>query len=253
MSLISPNRGYALERIEGDAESMSWWVGRAGRALAAMVVGTVLTMTGCAAQVPEGEVLYQDGEQRFTAMWDAMHSVLMAVNEGEWHVPAGGYGASAGPCLDSGSDDGYRMEYRRSWVSEDLDPQAISDAATAAFEALTLNPEQAVYGSGDHAQWNVIAEGDPVGRAVVSVEVDLQTVLVSADLPCAPGNWQALNAMVFDDPDMTTEAWRRQPAAEGPGSVPMFYFPADGPLFWNEDGTPVEPQPVITDPPQRAN
>ncbi|GAA5205069.1 hypothetical protein GCM10025774_00890 [Microbacterium kyungheense] len=215
----------------------------------------VLTMTGCAPQAPQGDALYQDGQQRFTAMWDAMHSVLMAVDDGEWEATAGGYGAGAGSCPNSGGSlDGYVFEYRRSAPLADRDPQQVSDDAVAAFKDLGLDPETAVYGSGDRAQWNVIAEGDPVGRAVVTVEVDLQKILVTADTSCAPGSPWDLNGMVFDDPDMTgVDHWRRQPATEGADSVPMFYFPADGPLFWNEDGTPVEPQPVITDPPQRSS
>ncbi|MBW9094187.1 hypothetical protein JNB62_10875 [Microbacterium jejuense] len=213
-------------------------------------------MTGCAAAAPEGNALYQDGEQRFTARFDAMHSVLMAVEDGEWDVTMGGYGAGAGPCPGkNGSGDGYVLsEYRRSLPLDGRDPQQVSDDAVAAFKALGLEPETTVFGADDRAQWNVIAEGDPVGRAVVSVEVDQQKILVSADAACTPGDWTALDAMVFDDPDGTAEdLWRRTPATEGPDSVPMFYFPADGPLFWNEDGTPVEPQPVITDPPRRSS
>ncbi|MFF2493977.1 hypothetical protein [Agromyces sp. NPDC058064] len=206
-------------------------------------------MTGCTAQAPEGDALYQDGEQRFTNMWDAMHSVLSAVHDGEWAVPVGGYGAAPGACTAS-SSEGFRFEYRRSWASDDLDPQAISDAAVAAFESLSLQPETNVFGEGDQEEWNVIAEGDPVGRAVVTVRMDLQTVDVTTLTTCAPGDPVALDAMVFDDPDMSSEAWRRMPATERPDSVPMFFFPVDGPVFWNEDKTPVDPQPVITDPPQ---
>jgi len=33
-------------------------------------------------------------------------------------------------------------------------------------------------------------------------------------------------------------------------SNPQFYFPEGGPLFYDEDGTPIVPQPVVTEVPQ---
>jgi len=78
------------------------------------------------------------------------------------------------------------------------------------------------------------------------------TVTASADTPCTPGDSDALSAMVGDDENRGDDilTWRSIPATEGVDSVPQFYFPAGGPVYFNEDESLVEPQPVVTDPPK---
>lgn len=222
---------------------------------AAGAVGLVLMMTGCGvqAQVPQGDDLYRDGEQRYLAMATTMHSVLMGVHEGEWTVPTGGYGAVPVGCtLGVGGDLGYRFSYRREATLPDMDGEAVSEAATAAFRDAGLSGQAAAYGAGDAAEWNLVAEDDDLGRVVVTIVPGESRVEVSADTPCAPGNAGELSRMVTDDEARGSDAltWRGLPAFEGPDSVPIFYFPVGSPVYFDEDGTPVEPQPVVTDPPK---
>ncbi|WP_341940260.1 hypothetical protein [Microbacterium sp. LWH10-1.2] len=222
-------------------------------AWAVVAAGLVLVTTGCAAQAaPEGDELYRDGEQRYLAMANTMHTVLMGVHEGVWDVPIGGYGAFPIACDLGLADDGYRFAYRRSVALPDVDGQALSDVAVKAFADAGLEPEAAVYGEGDRAEWNVIAEDDAVGRAVLTIRPAEGTVTASADTPCTPGESDALSAMVGDDENRGDDVltWRSIPATEGVDSVPQFYFPAGGPVYFNEDESLVEPQPVVTDPPK---
>lgn len=221
---------------------------------AVVAAGLVLVMTGCAAQaVPEGDELYRDGEKRYLAMATTMHEVLMGVHEGDWEVPFGGYGAVPIACDLGLSDDGYRFGYRRSVDLAAIDGEALSQLAVKAFEKVGLKPETAVYGEGgDRPEWNVIAEDDVVGRAVVTIRPGESWVGVSADTPCSPGNAGDLSRMVTDDGNRGNDdqVWRTLPAIEGVDSVPQFYFPAGGPVYFNEDESLVDPQPLVTDPPK---
>lgn len=222
---------------------------------AAVAAGLVLTMTGCGvpAQVPQRDALYRDGEQRYLAMATTMHTVLMGVHEGDWTVPTGGYGAVPIGCSLEGSGDlGYRFSYRREVTLPGMDGETMSAAATAAFRDAGLKGEAAGYGKGDAAEWNLVAEDEALGRVVVTIVPGASRVEVSADTPCAPGNAGELSRMVTDDEarGSDTLTWRSLPATEGPDSVPLFYFPVGSPVYFNEDGSPVEPQPVVTAPPK---
>lgn len=59
--------------------------------MAAAAVGLVMTMTSCGS-APEGDALYRDGEKNYVAYSTVMHSVIMAIHDGEWAVDQGSYG-----------------------------------------------------------------------------------------------------------------------------------------------------------------
>jgi len=211
----------------------------------------VVTMTGCGAAVPEGDALYRDGEKRFLEMATRMHTVLMGIHEELWTVEE--YGAIPIACtIGFGGPDGYAFTYRRSVNLPEMDPDAVSAAAVAAFREAGFDGRPVTYGSGDAAEWVVLADGETLGNVVATIRPKEGRVIVSVDTPCAPGNAGDLSYMVKDaanrGADLST--WRYFPATEGPESVPQFYFPADGPIYVNEDGTLVDPQPVVTDPPK---
>ena len=224
------------------------------RVWAAAAVGLVLVMTGCGphARIPEGDELYREGEQRYLAMATTMHGILMRVHEGEWTVPTGGYGAIPIGCtLGAGGDFGYRFSYRREVTLPGLDRRAVSAAATEAFREAGLSAEPSEFGEGEAAEWNLVAEDDEHGRIVLTIAAGASRVEVAADTPCAPGSAAELSSMVTADDTRGADAltWRSLPAFEGPDSVPIFSFPAGSPEYFSEDGTPVDPQPVVTDPP----
>jgi len=223
------------------------------RARAAAAVGLVLvmTMTGCGAAVPEGDALYRDGEKRFLEMATRMHTVLMGIHEGLWTVDE--YGAIPGGCtIGFGGPDGYAFGYRRSVELPGMDPEAMSAAAVAAFREAGFDGKPVTYGSGDAAEWVVLADDETLGNVVATIRPKEGHVIVSVDTPCVPGDAGDLSYMVTDDGNRGSDpfTWRYFPATEGPESVPQFYFPADGPIYYNEDGTLVDPQPVVTDPPK---
>lgn len=223
------------------------------RAWAAVAVGLVLVMTGCGAAVPEGDALYRDGEKRFMELATRMHTVLMGIHEGVWTIPVGGDGAVPGSCtIGFGGADGYAFSYRRTVDLPGMDPEAVSAAAVAAFREAGFDGTPTTYGSGESAEWNVIADDETLGNVVATIRPREGRVEVSADTPCVPGKAGDLSYMVTDDEHRGDgpSTWRYLPATEGPDSVPQFYFPADGPIYFNEDETPVEPQPVVTDPPK---
>lgn len=223
----------------------------------AVAAGLVLMMTGCAAQsVPEGDELYRDGEKHYLAMASMMHDIIMDIHAGDWEIPFGGHGAVPGDCDEDVADDGYSFHYRRTVDMVDLvdmDPQAISDRAAAAFTKAGLKPVTSIYGEGgDRPQWNIIAEDDTAGSIFVEIHPAEGWVGASADSPCYPGDSDDLGWMVTDDGNRSNDdvVWQTLPAFEGVDSVPQFYFPAGGPVYFNEDESPVIPQPVVTDPPK---
>jgi hypothetical protein len=218
--------------------------------MAAAAAGLVLMMTGCSSAL-DGDALYQDGADRYFPLAKGMHSVLMSLHEGEWTIGDGGHGAMPTSCRADDGGAGYFLDYVRALSTDISDPQQVSDTAARAFEKLGLTPDAYVLGDGDDAEWYVVAEGDPVGRAVVTIRPVRGEIDVTARTACTPGDSNELSGMVLDDaevPDM--DAWRRLPATEVPESVPQFYFPKDGPVYYNADRTPVQPQPLVTDPPK---
>lgn len=218
-------------------------------AAAGLVV--VMSLVGCGAAAPEGDALYRDGEKRFLEMATRMHTVLMGIHEGPWTVDE--YGAIPHGCsIGFGGPGGFAFGYRRSVDLSDMDPDAVSAAAVVAFREAGFEASPVTYGSGDAAEWNVLAEDEGLGNVVATIRPKEGRVIVSVDTSCAPGNAGDLSYMVKDAANRGADpsTWRFFPATEGPDSVPQFYFPADGPIYFNEDGTLVEPQPVVTDPPK---
>lgn len=221
---------------------------------AVVAAGLVLVMTGCAVQAaPEGDELFRDGERRYLALANTMHTVLMGVHEGDWDVPFGGYGVVPESCDLGFAGEGYRFAYRRGVSLPGVDGPAMSEVAVAAFAEAGLTARAVVYGEGgENPEWNVIAEDDVVGRAVVTIRPAEASIWVSVDSLCFPGNADELDFMVTDDANRANDdvVWRTLPATEGVDSVPQFYFPAGGPVYFNEDSTLVEPQPLVTEPPE---
>lgn len=217
------------------------------RLMAALAVGLVITMTGCdaAETAPTGDALYRDGEKRFVDYSTVMHSVIMAIHEGDWTVDT--YGASPIPCRIDGEPTGYAFSWVRLLEPEQLDPDAAVAAATSAFEAADLKVSTATRGAGDGQEITVVGTGGAVGRGVVTIRPVRGVIEVSAETDCFPGDAGDLSDMVFDGLIYDT-AWQRFPAFEGPGSQPRFYFPEDGsPVYRDDDGAPVLPQPASTD------
>lgn len=218
---------------------------------AVMGLALVMSVSGCAA-APEGGALYRDGEKRFLEMATRMHTVLMGIHEGAWTVDE--YGAIPHGCtIGFGGAKGYAFSYRRSVDLPDMDAEQVSAAAVAALReaGFTVAPE--TDGAGAGAEWGVVVvDDDALGNVVTTIRPSQGRVEVSVDTPCTPGNAGELSAMVTaeDEWGSDTLTWRYLPATEGPGSLPQFYFPPGSPAYVTEDGTLVQPQPIVTDPPQ---
>lgn len=218
----------------------------------ATITGLVMmTMSGCAesTQAPTGDALYRQASKQYFPLAEDMHRVIMAIDESEWTVGEGGHGALGVSCqLDSG-EAGYFLNYVRSIARDGLDAAAVSAAAADAFSELGITSEVAVLGNGDAEEHTVIGEDDRVGRAVVTIRPGQGEIRVTARTDCVPGDAHDLTEMVFGG-ELDPAAPQRLPAYESRETVPQFYFPADGPLYFGADGAPVEPQPVVTDPPE---
>ena len=122
------------------------------------------------------------------------------------------------------------------------------DAADEALQGLGLETRRQSFGRGEDREDQLLASGEGMELLVVSVIPTTGSLIVTADSDCAPGSADELGDMVFGGSEDMAR-WRWLPATEGPEWVPQFYFPPDGPVYYNEDGTPVDPQPVVTDPP----
>ena len=217
--------------------------------MAALTIGLALTMTGCADAAPEGEALYQRAAEQYFPLAEDMHDVIMAIHQGEWAVDQGGYGALGVSCQRGANEFGYFLNYVRIVTLENLDAEAMSATAAAAFSDLGLEPDAIVRGEGAGEEHVVIAEGERIGRAVVTIRPARNEIRVTARTSCVPGSAHDVTAMVFGEERIPAHAARRLPATEGPDSVPQFYFPADGPVYYDENFTPVDPQPIVTEPP----
>lgn len=213
--------------------------------MAALAAGMAVMMTGCGFSAPAGDELYRDGERRYTEYATVMHSVIMAIHEGEWVVDS--FGASPFPCRIDGAASGYAFSWVRLLQPEVLDVDDVTAAAAAAFEAADMEASTATFGEGDAREVNVIGTGGPVGRGVVTIRPGRGTIEVSASPGCFPGDAGDLSDMVFDGL-VYDGAAQRFPAFEGPDWQPRFYFPEEGsPVYRDEDGVPVTPQPTTTD------
>lgn len=218
--------------------------------MAAVAVGLVMTMTSCGTTAaPAGDALYRDGEKNYIAYSTVMHSVIMAIHEGEWVVDQGSFGASPIPCRIDGEVSGYTFSWARVLEStEEIDVDAVVAAATAAFEEAGVEASTATFGEGDRQEVNVIGTGGDVGRGVVTIRPGRNQISASATPGCIPGDAADLSDMVFGGQLVYKGAALRFPAFEGPDWQPRFYFPEEGsPLYYNEDGTPIDPQPTQTE------
>ena len=215
----------------------------ARRWMTAAAVGMVVAMTGCSAAEtsPAGDELYRDGEKRFIEYSTVMHSVIMAIHEGDWVVDT--YGASPIECRTGAGGSGYAFSWVRTLEVDDIDVDRVVASATAAFEAANVDAGTATYGEGDAQEVNVIGEGGAIGRGVVTIRPARGTIEVTASPGCFAGDAGDLSDMVFGGLVYDT-AWQRFPAVEGPDWEPRFYFPEEGsPVYREDDGSPVQPQP----------
>lgn len=222
---------------------------RRGRLAVALATGMVMMTAGCSlmTDAPTGDALYRDGEERYTAYATVMHSVIMAVSAEEWAVDQGSWGASPIPCEAEGQSEGYAFSWARVLEQDEIDVDQIVAAATAAFEAANMTVDTATYGDGERQEINVIATGGDVVRGVVSIRPSSGRIRATAEPGCFPGDAAALSDMVFGDVSYPGLALR-VPPSEGPDWQPRFYFPEEGsPVYWNADGTLVDPQPADTE------
>ncbi len=216
------------------------------RSMAALAAGMVLLMTGCGSSAaPEGDALYAAGAEAHSAFASGLHSVLMAVHEDTWAVRQNDYGAAPIPCDDA---EGYSFHSIREATLAGADADELTARAVSALESLDLEVTSQVLGSGEREQRAVVGVGGAFERLVVTVTPASGVVLVTATSACSPGSAHDLGRLVFAQ-SMARDQWRLLPATEGPDSVPQFYFPADGPLYYDEAGDPIDPQPVVTEPP----
>jgi hypothetical protein len=220
--------------------------------MTAFTVGLVLMMSSCAAtpsdEQPAADV-YTQAREQFTAMADELHTVIMAIEPTDWRVDQGQYGARPSGCqLGISSDTGYSFTAVRALELPGRDAADIAAAASEGFAELGIDAEAVERGSGDAREVTVVGESDAARTVVVIRPVDGR-VLVSSETACIAGSSSDILTTMFGEELYPDDVWRRLPATEGPSSVPLFFFPPDGPVYYNEDGTPVEPQPLVTDAP----
>jgi hypothetical protein len=220
--------------------------------MTAFAVGLVLMMSSCAAtpgdEQPAAD-LYTQAREQFTAMADELHTVIMAIEPTEWRVDQGQYGARPSGCqLGVSSETGYSFTAVRALELPDRDAAEIAAAASKGFAELGIDAETVERGSGDAREVTVVGESDAARTVVVIRPLDGR-VLVSGETACTAGASSDILTTMFGEELYPDDVWRRLPATEGPLSVPQFFFPPDGPIYYNEDGTPVQPQPVVTDAP----
>lgn len=217
--------------------------------MAALAVGLVLTMTGCSTPEPTGDDLYGTAADKYSAMAEGLHSVIMAVEPTDWAVDQGAHGAHPRSCQDDAGADGYFLNAVRTLALPDADVDALTASAVDAFASLGVEASVTTLGEGDAQERNIIGEGGFAQRTVVTIRTATGDIRVTTQTDCTPGSAHDLAALVFGEERLPADPWRRLPATEGPDSVPQFYFPPDGPVYYDEAGTPVEPQPLVTDPP----
>lgn len=217
------------------------------RWVAAVAAGLVLLMTtGCGSNAaPGGDALYAAGAERYDEFAGGLHSVLMAVHADTWSVRERDYGAAPTTC--SGGE-GYFFHAIREATPPNADADQLQSRAIQALEALDLDVTTQVFGAGDAEQRSVVATGGVFDRLTITIHPANGAVLVTASSACADGSAAELGDLVFAQ-STARDQWRLLPATEGPDTVAQFYFPADGPLYYDEAGDPIDPQPVVTDPP----
>lgn len=216
----------------------------------AVLLGGVLG--ACQAVPADEEVseLYAQAQDRYMQMADQLHTVLMAIEPTVWAVDQGQHGAVPSGCqLGLSSSAGYSFTAVRTLGLPDRDAEEIVDAATAALLASGAQVED----SGAGEPRSGVTGSDDVARTSVSYDPTSGQVRVWSRTECQPGSAPGLTAAIYGQDPYPEDVWRRLPATEGPASVPQFFFPDGGPLFYDESGRPVDPQPVITVPPVRTD
>ena len=214
------------------------------QALATGLVGLVLMVAGCGGvEAPTGDALYVDAKPRYERFAETVHVALMAAHEGVWQVSEKEHGAAPFSC-----DDFKGYEFSSGFSADVSVSEAAGslDAADEALQGVGLETRRQSFGSGEDREDQLLASGEGMELLVVSVIPTTGSVTVTASSECTRGDFYALGEMVFDG-SADVARWQRLPATEGPEWVPQFYFPPDGPVYYNEDGTPVDPQPVVTD------
>lgn len=223
--------------------------------MTALAVGLVLTMSGCGGQSDPGSTggtgeggageTYAQAEGRFTTMATGVHSVIMAIEPTEWSVVDGAYGAHPTGCQSGLSEEGgYRLVAVRGLELPGRDPLDVAAAASEAFASLGIESVTTDRGQADAREVTVVAEGGIAERTVVTIRPATGQVRVSSQTECAPGSAHDLATEVFAEERLPADVWRRLPAFDGPDSEPSFSFPAGGPMYYDEAGNPLQPQPT---------
>ncbi|MDD7930569.1 hypothetical protein [Microbacterium thalli] len=228
--------------------------GRLGFAAGALLMIPLLLVSGCGdpGRLGDGET-YAQARERFSAFAAGVHSVIMAIEPTEWSVVDGAYGAHPTGCqLGLSEEGGYRLVAVRGLELPGRDPLDVAAAASEALASLGIESDTTERGQADAREVTVVAEGGVAERTVVTIRPATGQVRVSSETECAPGSAHDLATEVFAEERLPADIWRRLPATEGPSSVPQFFFPPDGPVYYDETGVPVQPQPLVTDPPMPA-
>lgn len=222
------------------------------RSMAVLTVGLAVIMVGCtpSAENPspgEGTSQYREAEARYLEYSTIMHSVIMAIEPGAWTVDQGRWGAAAITCQQEGGERGYAFDWARQLQPAELDVDAVIEAASSAFAEAGLDVQTTTFGEGERKKVEVIGSGDGVGHGVVSMRPAVNQITVTATHGCFSGDALEITKMVFGG-EVYEGASLRYPAVEGPDWQPRFYFPEEGsPVYVNPDGTPVDPQPVVSE------
>lgn len=210
--------------------------------MAALTVGLVVTMTGCSAPVT-GDSLYREAEKHYVEYSTIMHSVIMAIHEGEWAVNHGSFGAAPVACQINSTDRGYAFVWDRLLEPESLDVDAVIAQATDAFADAGLDVQTTRFGEGDREEINVMASGPGLERGAITIRPARNQIAATATHGCFEGDAIEVVDLVFGG-EVYRDASLRYPAVEGPDWQPRFYFPEEGsPVYTNSDGTPIDPRP----------
>jgi hypothetical protein len=199
-------------------------------------------LTAACAGTPDADT-YRQARERFMAMADELHTVIMAIEPTDWRVDQGQYGARPSGCqLGVSSDTGYSFTAVRALEMPGRDAVDIAAAASEGFAALGVDAETGSRGTGDAREVTVVGESD-AARTVVVIRPADGRVLVSSETACAAGSSSDILTTMFGEELYPDDVWRRLPATEGPSSVPQFSFPPGSPLHYDESGAPIEPPP----------
>lgn len=186
---------------------------------------------------------YHVAAQHYFDLARTMHRVLMDIHTGTWAVDHGAYGAYCSSCLSPDGEPRYAMNYARSASLTDS-PEEIQRRAVAALSTEQFRVTTSEFGADEVDQYNVIATGEGIERAVVRISTATGRVRVTAVTSALPGPAHEVNLAIFGD--AADDLWRRLPAHEGPDSEPQFHFPPGSPLHYGPDGavlaTPLTPQ-----------